>query len=142
MAHPDLDELLNALLPFAQEMLSKQGEFFPFGATMKSDGSIASAAGDAGGEHPPSQEVIDLLLSGFRDQASKGEIKAAGVCLHVRISPPGSGTTDAVCARLEHSTGETVEVYLPYKKGMFGRLKFGKIFAGPGENQVFDKAAT
>ena len=26
MAHPDLEELLNALLPFAQEMLSKHGE--------------------------------------------------------------------------------------------------------------------
>lgn len=27
MAHPDLNQLLNALLPFAQEMLAKHGEF-------------------------------------------------------------------------------------------------------------------
>jgi membrane protease YdiL (CAAX protease family) len=30
MAHQDLNELLNALLPFAQQMLEKHGEFFPF----------------------------------------------------------------------------------------------------------------
>jgi len=40
MAHPDLDQLLNAVLPFAQQMLSKHGEFFPFGASMTIDGEI------------------------------------------------------------------------------------------------------
>jgi len=54
------------------------------------------------------------------------------VCLDVRVTPPdGSGTTDAVCACLEHATGEAVAVYQPYKKRMFGRIKYGDIFAGP-----------
>jgi hypothetical protein len=29
MAHPDLDKLLNAMLPFGTQMLEKHGEFFP-----------------------------------------------------------------------------------------------------------------
>jgi hypothetical protein len=40
MAHPELDELLDTLLPFAQQMLQKHGEFFPFGAAMTSSGEI------------------------------------------------------------------------------------------------------
>lgn len=138
MANPDLDELLNALLPFAQQMLAEHGEFLPFGAVMRADGTIAAVAGDTGDEQPPSEQVVGVLVSGFRQQASKGEIKAAGVCLDVKVShPDGSGTTDAVCARLEHASGEAVEVYLPYKKKFLGRIKYGDIFAGTGEKQVF-----
>jgi hypothetical protein len=44
MAHPDLDELLNALLPFAQQLLSKHGEFYPFRSAMTTDGEIEAAA--------------------------------------------------------------------------------------------------
>jgi hypothetical protein len=38
LAHEDLNELLNALLPFAQEMLTKHGEFFPFGVSIAAGG--------------------------------------------------------------------------------------------------------
>ena len=142
MANPDLEELLNALLPFALQLLAEHGEFFPFAATMKPDGTITAVAGDTGDERPSSQEVLDVLVDGFRDQASRDEIKAAGVCLDVRVShPDGSGTTDAVCARLEHLSGEAVEVYLPYKKTP-GGMEYGDIFAGPGKKMVFGKAAT
>ena len=34
MAHPDLNELLNALLPMAERLLKEQGEFYPIGAVM------------------------------------------------------------------------------------------------------------
>jgi len=40
MAHPDLNELLNALLSMAEMLLTKQGEFYPIGAIMLSDGKI------------------------------------------------------------------------------------------------------
>src|SRR5947207_3237886 len=58
LAHEDLNELLNASLPFAQEMLAKHGEFFPFGRSMDVGGGIAHVAGWTGEEQPPSQEVI------------------------------------------------------------------------------------
>jgi hypothetical protein len=29
MAHPDLNQLLNSLLPFAERMLAEHGELFP-----------------------------------------------------------------------------------------------------------------
>src|SRR5262245_22251363 len=138
MAHPDLNELLNALLPFAQQMLAEHGEFYPFGSTMTETGKIVAAGGYTGEEHPNSQPLIDLLTQAFRQQALNREIRAAGICYDVRTIPPGqTEKTDAICLALEHQTGEGVTVFVPYKKGMFGRMKYAELFASPRDLQIF-----
>jgi hypothetical protein len=48
VAHPDLDQLLNALLRFAQDQVVKHGSFLPFGATMTTEGEIRLAAAHLG----------------------------------------------------------------------------------------------
>ena len=60
MAHPDLNELLNALLPMAQMLLTNQGEFLPIGAIMLSDGEIRHVGAQIeGNNYPGSQPLID-----------------------------------------------------------------------------------
>lgn len=138
MAHSDLDQLLNALMPFAQQMLSKHGEFFPFGAAMSADGEIGLHAGDTGEEQPEAQEVIGLLTAGFRQQAAEGSIRAAGVCVDIRTIPPGQQEkTDAISVPLEHQSGEAATVILPYKKGFLGRIKYGEMFAVKRDPEFF-----
>jgi hypothetical protein len=44
---------------------------------------------------------------------------------------------DAVCARLEHVEGQSVEVYLPYRKERLSEYAYGEIFATPGEARIF-----
>lgn len=142
MAHPDLDALLNPLLTFAQEQLSKRGAFFPFGASIQSDGQIAMAAGHTGDERPDAVAIIELLVKGFREQAATRTIRAAGLCIDMRVVPPGaSEKTDAICAQLEHAEGQCVDVYLPYRKGLLGRYKFGEVFASPRDGRIFSTAA-
>src|SRR5215211_3824043 len=75
MPHADLEELLNALLPFAQEMLTKHGEFYPFGASVDAKGEIAVQAADSCEENAASEKVIDMLVAGMRDEARRGEIR-------------------------------------------------------------------
>ncbi|UCG46747.1 MAG: hypothetical protein JSU94_14730 [Phycisphaerales bacterium] len=138
MAHPDLDELLNALYGAAREMLAKHGEFFPFGACTDVNGEVALVGGHTGDERPPSQEVIDVITAGLKDRAGKGEIKAAGICFDASVIPPGeSRKVDAICARLEHSNGESALVFLPYRKSWFGRTKYGRLFAKQGGHDIF-----
>lgn len=139
MAHPDLDELINVVLPFAQNMLGRHGEFYPFGASKSADGEIANVAAYTEDERPSSNEVVDRLISGFRTQANSNELGAAAVCFDVRVTPPGEPKeTDAICVRLEHLEGDAVQVFLPYRKGWFGRYRFGELFAVTGEREIFD----
>jgi hypothetical protein len=138
VAHPDLDELLNALLPFAKDQVAKRGSFLPFGATMTTGGEIRLAAADLGDAPADATAVIDLLVRGFQKDAAASAIRAAGTCVDVRVVPPGSSEkSDAICAQLEHATGHCADVFLPYKKGLLGRIKFGDLFAVAGSSRVF-----
>jgi hypothetical protein len=138
VAHPDLDQILNVLLPFAQKMLSKYGEFQPFAASMDQEGRVALHAGYTGEQRVTSEQIIDLLIGGIRQQASNGEIKAAGICLDVRTVPPGQvERVEAICAQLEHETGEAADVYLPYRKSWLRGPKYGDLFAARGKRTLF-----
>jgi hypothetical protein len=130
MAHPDLDELLNVALEFAQKMLKEHGEFYPFGASMGADGKIAMDAVSTGEEKPPPQELLGLLAESYAKRANTGELRAAAICVDVRVPPPGSkAKTDAIQVGLGHANGEAVTVFLPYQKGWFGRVRYGNLFA-------------
>ena len=138
MARPDLDALLNAALPFAQEMLAKRGAFYPFGAAMQSDGKIVQTAGYTGEEFPEPQELIQLLLGAFRAQAEKGDVRATALRLDARTIPPGeSKKMDAICVRLEHADGEAIDVFLPYRKASSGQITYTQLFAAQAEPNVF-----
>jgi hypothetical protein len=137
---PDLDALIQALVPFAQQMLRTRGEYYPFGATVDLQGKVAAASAHPSGAHPESQEVIDLLTDGFRSLALTGEISAAGICFDVRTPLPGtSKKTDAICVSLAGMNGDAADVYIPYSKTMLGRLKYGTAYVSHGTLDVFQR---
>ena len=131
MAHPDLNRLLNVLLPFAELMLSEDGEFYPFGAKMSLDGEVVNfGARVEDEEHPPSQSLIELLTQYFQQQTNEGRLLAAGICYEVRTTlPEENRPSDAVCCSLEHLSGEAVDVYVPYERDLDGKVRYGGIFA-------------
>jgi hypothetical protein len=140
MDNPDFAVLLTALVPFAEQMLIKHGEFFPFAATITAAGTVVQAGAHMGEEHPKSQDIIDVFIRAFRDQATRAEIRAVGICLDVRTIPPGqTEKTDAISARLEHVNGQAIEVFKPYKRDGSGCLTFGKLFANKGRRPVFGR---
>ncbi|MGA2556033.1 MAG: hypothetical protein ABSG04_07140 [Verrucomicrobiota bacterium] len=105
---------------------------------MTKAGKIVAHAAYDGTERPPSQQLIDMMTQAFRQQAAAGQIRAAGICYDVRTIPPGqTEKIDAICASLEHESGQFVDVYLPYKKGWFGKARHGQIFAGKRDAPFF-----
>jgi len=139
MSHPDLGELLNALLPMAKMLLEKQGEFYPIGAIMLSDAEIRHVgAGIEGDEHPLSQSLIDLLTENYKQEAAKGRLRAAGICYDALTIPPGKHLKqDAICCVLEHWSGEAFSVFLPYVKLNSGNLQYDQLFASERMLQFF-----
>jgi hypothetical protein len=135
----DSEAILDAMLPLAERMLEEHGEFYPYGGAMTPDGKVISVAGDPGGEHPASQEVIDLLQAAFRSGAAAGKYKATGMFYDVRVVPPGATEkTDAIAVALDHKDNYSVLVCFPYRI-VSGQLELGSAFASKGENKVFQK---
>lgn len=138
MAHPDFDELINHLFNFSRQLLAKHGEFYPFGISMDYDGKISLVHGQTESSKPESREVIEILTNGFHKNAVENKIKATGICFNVRaVNPANNKKEDAICAKMEHQCGEAVDIYLPYRKGLFGLRKYGVVFACKGKKEIF-----
>lgn len=128
---------MNVAMPFAEQMLQKHGEFFPFGAALKSNGEVASVASYDGREQPPSKDIIRLLKDGFIQGAKSGEYKATALVYDVKVTLPVSGKkSDAIAVSLNHRENYSVIVLFPYQLNN-GQLTIGEVFAQQGESDVF-----
>ncbi|MFT3847578.1 MAG: hypothetical protein QM739_02560 [Propionivibrio sp.] len=111
MATPkaECEHLMNATLPFAEQMLQKHGEFFPYGAALKTTGDISSVAGYDGREQPPSNDIIRLLKESFVKGAKSGEYKATALVYDVRVVVPARIVWTRFCKSggLSHGIGLT-----------------------------------
>jgi hypothetical protein len=137
----DLEQLLSAVMPFAEQMLMKYGEFIPYGSTVNGDGKIAAVGGDTGDQHPKSQETIDLLRGAFRRQAQAGTIVACALVYDIRTIPPGqSKKTDAVAVNLDHRGGMSIIVIYPYSIEN-KKVALGKSWAVKGEGKIFSSGS-
>jgi hypothetical protein len=119
-------------------MLSKHGEFNPFAAAMLADGTVERVAYFDGDEHPAATELIERLTEILRKKAAEKGIRAAGICYDSRVTPPGqTEKADAICCGLERTSGESIQVYLPYSKSLFRGLRYGEIFAAQNTAAFF-----
>ena len=144
MAEPkeEIEQLLNFLLPFAEQMLSKEGEFYPCAAIVDADGEVTAVATYEGDEHPDVGELLVTLHAQLREQAADGAIRASGIAADVTLTDPDSGeTTDAVQVELDHADADAVDIYVPYESAG-DEIKFGELVAATGREPVFASAAS
>ncbi len=128
----DLDGLLNLTLPFAQQMLERRGEFYPFGAAMSTSGEAQLLAAASGrDDRPAGTAVLASVLDGIRQ--ARAEYRAVAICSDVRLAD-----SDAVRVELEHQEGQAMAVLLPYKKKRLGRgVEYGELRGGTADKQVW-----
>jgi hypothetical protein len=139
MAEPteEIEQLLNFLLPFAEDLLQRHGEFYPYAATMATDGEVSAVAVDLGDERPDVGDLLLELHAQARKQAADGSIRASGIAAAVTLTDPDSGEeTDAVQVELDHADGEAVDIYVPYETAG-DEIKFGELVAAQGREPVF-----
>ena len=134
----ELEKLLDAALPFAQQMLATHGEFYPYGATMDTTGKISNVGGYTDDEHPKSTEVIDLLKQAYRRNGEAGKIMACALVYDIRTIPPGqTDKTDAVAVDLDHRDGLSLVMVYPYKIGADKKVQLATPYAVKGANGIF-----
>jgi len=70
---------MNSVLPFAEQMLDRHGEFYPYGGAMRVDGQLTAVAGYDGRERPPSTDVIKFLKAALSAKAPELDRTAVSV---------------------------------------------------------------
>jgi hypothetical protein len=131
------EQLMNAVLPFAEQMLRNHGEFFPFGGTMSKGGVIENHGAWTGSEHPPSLEVIEALHNAYVSGAKKGAYIATALVYDVRVIPPGQNEkTDAIAVDISHRDGISQTVIYPYRL-KDKQLLVGEPYAVGNQHPVF-----
>ncbi len=129
-----LNELVNYLMSFADEMLTKSGEFYPFAAIVNTDGIVEARGAYDGVEHPQSIDILAILEEALRAEVARGEAIAVGLAVDVDIPPQfESPLPDGVRVGLE-TEGNSRLIYYPYelgKRGLFKKSapKFAEPFA-------------
>src|SRR3954447_4825536 len=121
-------------------MLDEHGALLPAGAWIDSLGTLGFVgAQDGDDEYQVPSKVLELLYAAMIEKAARGGIRAAAVCVDVRVERPSDATmTDAVMVSIEHADADPVNVFLPYAKRRFGRsVEYGDLFAQERERKIF-----
>jgi hypothetical protein len=136
----DCDALVNAVVPFARQMLSEHHSFFPFGATMSPSGAVSRTETPKG--DLPVSELVGLIEQGFVDGGQRGLYKATALVSDVTTVPPRKEDKQrAVEVRLDHRDNYSVRVVFPYSYSLSGELAFDPPFAVPGDKMIFGHSA-
>jgi hypothetical protein len=131
----DVDVLLDAVVPLAQQMLEERGEFFPYAMKLTEGGDTAMVAVSEG-ERPASTEMLAKLYLGLNGE--RQTLRATAVVSDVRIAAPAGG---AIRVEIEHRDGAAIAMLLPYSKKPFGRgVTYGDLQAMPGEPKIWSDA--
>jgi hypothetical protein len=110
-----VNRLFGFVVEFAEQMLAKSGEFFPFGGSITEAGEIAAAAGAPDdSEHPEAQAVYQVVAKGLASAASSGNVVAVALVADVVIPPELAAAAENGIRVHVEAPGFARMVYVPY----------------------------
>ncbi len=107
-AREDLNDLVNAVIPVAEERYAPEGRLRPFGAAVGADGELLHLTSNRP-EGTGQEEVVAHLVEIARGNAE--ELCAAAIVSLVR-----HGGGDGIRVAVDHRDGEAVNVVFPYTR--------------------------
>ncbi|MBX3355339.1 MAG: hypothetical protein KF724_06545 [Phycisphaeraceae bacterium] len=139
MSHRDIDHLVHALMPAAKCVLARERAMPPMGAEMLPDGEVITRCTHGHGERTRDPKgAVKAFEEEFRSKAALGQVRAVAICMSVTTpSRDRARKTHAICISVEHESGEAMDVYCPYRKGWFGRFRYGEPFSQRREAHIF-----
>jgi hypothetical protein len=137
----DMRLLLVRLKEYSGYVLTEGAVFKPFGASVDLQGEVGLSVAKLNGQ-PELSEYRDAMIKGFREQAGRGEIRAAGYAELGRYRvEDGASEKDAVVIRIECRTGVCGLVVVPYSVDAPSKVvSFGKEYVLRDEPWVWAKS--
>ncbi len=147
----EAEELLTAVLPFAEQHLSENGGFTPFAAALTDDDEIVFVEGEPDDEDDESEDEdeddedprLEQLRLAMRAGAQRGDYLATAIAFDATITTAESEEdeneeeTDAIAVDLDTIAGFTALAFLPYAIADDGEISVGEMIAQEGEHDIF-----
>ena len=129
-AQNHFDTIINALLPFALEMIGRSGTFLPFGGYINQAGTFEMLAVEHGGHTEP-KDLVGMFRKVLEDGVRQDGYRAFGICAHMHAEIPGQsgGKKDLVVTSMEDESGVAVDSYLPYERDANGGVIHGQLIS-------------
>lgn len=129
----EVEQLLNALYPFAEEMLRTCGEFNPFGGYVDADGAVVHASIDELESKESGADRCKRLVDGLRESVVPNGARACGFAVNVWL-PDGMNADkqEAIRIFLEHKDGYCADVFYCYALDEKNEIAITKNYAQQG----------
>ena len=127
----DIQNIIDYSHEFAEKMLNKGKEYYPFGAKIGNNGELVAVGyKDNESDFPESQKVINELTAEFERELNIGEIKAYGLTYDVRVQRGHlKDKTNAILIDIYHrNSNEIPKYYFTYSWNENNELIFGESF--------------
>ena len=123
----EVDPLVQAVLPAAQEMLQAHGEFAPFGMGMSAGSEVVDIEPMAGRDRAEPGDPVGALRHSLSEALRSGSMRATALVYEVRLfAPPAStGGSDAIAVALARRDKYSAVLVYPYQF-RDGRIVFGE----------------
>jgi hypothetical protein len=131
---------MNEAVPFAEKMLRKHKAFYPYAYVLRPNGEIALVAGYDGNEKPASQDLIDILREGLREDAATAKVIATAIVYDVRVQLLNGEKSDAIAVALDHCDGFSCIMLFPYSI-KWRKIKIGTPIRNSNSFPVFRSSA-
>lgn len=116
---PDIDELARLLINTAAELIRKSGTFAPLGAVLSPMGQARLITAVSAGA------AVTLVHEALRNAGRAGNVRAVAVCQSTRIVlPDDTEVKESIRVLVEHKRGLCLELFVPYRRRLFGGYKF------------------
>ncbi|MEM9293894.1 MAG: hypothetical protein AAGD01_19605 [Acidobacteriota bacterium] len=135
--HNEIEEFLNQSIGFAEQMLRKFGDFYPYAVAKRLDGEFTMMSAQGDDENPDPAELVAAFEQELREGAQKGEFVATAIVYDVTIPlPPDDVESRAIGISLDHKESESLVIYMPYE--LDGeQISVGETFVQEGEDKIF-----
>lgn len=135
----DLDRIFALLLPQAKGLLEQHdGRFLPVGASLDVTGGLHASMAMRGQQDVQPRELVERMVDDFRALSKSGRLRACGVCYDAHIEQTGkTGAVDAIATWLEHKDGESVVIYVPYRRCAPHQFEYGTLIAADSPRRIW-----
>lgn len=133
----DIQALINIFFPFAEELIIKFGEFYPYAGATTTEGEFVSVGFHEENKHLSLEKVILSLKNSLKEGSEKYIV--AGIFYNARTKDAETGESqDAIAVFVETKSGESAyEFFYPYKLEGEENFLVGESYGNPIPKEVF-----